>query len=71
TARKAAAEEAIKAGDQDLAREIMQFQFRDIRPKAASDIESLADASDLLGHTTQEITKRVYRRIGKAVNPVR
>lgn len=71
TARKAAADEAIKAGDQDLAREIMQFQFRDIRPKAASDIESLADASDLLGHTTQEITKRVYRRIGKAVNPVR
>ncbi|MCZ4136017.1 integrase, partial [Escherichia coli] len=27
--------------------------------------------SDLLGHPTQEITKRVYRRIGKAVNPVR
>ncbi|MGV8488941.1 integrase, partial [Pseudomonas aeruginosa] len=34
TARKSAAEEAIKACDQDLAREIMQFQFRNIRPKA-------------------------------------
>ena len=47
----------------------MQFQFRDIRPKAASEIVSLEDASDLLGHTTQGMTKRVYRRVGKVVNP--
>lgn len=49
----------------------MQLRFRDIRPKAPSEIVSLENASDLLGHTKQEITKRVYRRIGKAVNPVK
>ena len=70
-ARKAAAAKALEAKDRDLADAIMQFQFRDIRPKAASDIDSLADASDLLGHTTQDMTQRVYRRIGKVVNPVK
>ncbi len=70
-ARKAAAARALEAKDKDLAEAIMQFQFRDIRPKAASDIDSLADASDLLGHTTQDMTQRVYRRIGKVVNPVK
>jgi integrase len=69
-ARKRAAEEATKRGDKDLAAAIAAFQFRDIRPKAASEIVSLEDASDLLGHTTQGMTKRVYRRVGKVVNPV-
>ncbi|CAK9889806.1 hypothetical protein PS652_02637 [Pseudomonas fluorescens] len=46
-----------------------QFQFRDIRPKAASEIEDISQASRLLGHSTQEITKRVYRRVGKVVSP--
>ena len=70
-ARKAAAEKAEKAGDKDLAKAIRDFQFRDIRPKAASEIERLEDASDLLGHTTQEMTRRVYRRVGKVVDPVK
>ena len=70
-ARKAAAEKAAKAGDAELAKSIMNFQFRDIRPKAASDIESLEQASDLLGHTTQGMTRRIYRRIGKAVDPTK
>ena len=68
-ARKRAAATATGNGDKDLAEAIMQFQFRDIRPKAASEIVSLEDASDLLGHTTQGMTKRVYRRVGKVVNP--
>lgn len=68
-ARKRAAAKAEAAKDPDLAAAIMQFQFRDIRPKAASEIISLEDASDLLGHTTQSMTKRVYRRVGKVVNP--
>lgn len=68
-ARKRAASTATGNGDKDLAEAIMQFQFRDIRPKAASEIVSLEDASDLLGHTTQGMTKRVYRRVGKVVNP--
>jgi integrase len=70
-ARKRAADKASENGDPDLAEAIMTFQFRDIRPKAASEIVSLEDASDLLGHTKQEITKRVYRRVGKVVNPVK
>ena len=70
-ARKAAAEKAAKAKDSELAKAIMNFQFRDIRPKAASDIDSLSQASDLLGHTTQGMTQRVYRRIGKVVDPVK
>ena len=35
-ARKRAADKALENGDPDLAAAIMQFQFRDIRPKAAS-----------------------------------
>lgn len=59
------------ARDPELIARIAQAQFRDIRPKAASEIASLADAADLLGHTEQEITSRVYTRIGKAVKPTR
>ncbi|TKK29533.1 integrase [Pseudomonas sp. CFBP13528] len=55
-----------RAGD---AEKIRQFQFKDIRPKAASEITDIADASLLLGHSEQEITKRVYRRIGAVAQP--
>lgn len=54
-----------------LATRIRQFQFRDIRPKAASDIADLAAASALLGHTEQELTKKVYVRKGATVKPTR
>lgn len=54
-----------------LAARIRQFQFRDARPKAASEIEDISAASKLLGHSEQEITKRVYRRIGETVKPTR
>ena len=46
-----------------LAARIRQFQFRDIRPKAASDIADLASAAALLGHTEQELTRKVYVRV--------
>lgn len=49
---------------------IRQFQFKNIRPKAASEIE-LAHASRLLGHSTEEMTKRVYRRVGEIVKPTK
>lgn len=39
-----------------------RFQERDLRAKAASDCDSLAQASELLGHSNLSITKRVYRR---------
>jgi integrase len=69
-ARAAAASE-VEAGDADLAKRILEFQVRDIRPKAASDIASVQDASNLLGHTDQQITRSVYIRVGKQVKPTR
>lgn len=70
-ARAKAAEHAEKDGDEGLAERIRSFQFRDIRPKAGSEIASLAGASQLLGHTNQAITKRVYRRKGELVDPTK
>ncbi|NRP55502.1 integrase, partial (plasmid) [Xylella fastidiosa] len=42
----------------------------DIRPKAASELP-LEHASKLLGHTQQQITQRVYRRVGEVVKPTK
>lgn len=61
-ARENAAIKAGADGDSALAVLIRQFQFKDIRPKAASEIE-LGHASRLLGHSTEEMTKKVYRRV--------
>ncbi|MDO7919561.1 integrase, partial [Pseudomonas aeruginosa] len=47
------------------------FQFRDIRPKAASEIADLGRASRLLGHTDKRITETVYRRVGEIVEPTK
>lgn len=69
-ARNAAAVQAEESGDQRLAARIRQFQFRDARPKAASEM-ALDHASDLLGHTDKQITKVVYQRVGKRVRPTR
>jgi len=70
-ARRVAAEKAEKAGKHDLSKRVRAFQFRDIRPKAASEIDNLQDASSLLGHTNIAITKRVYRRTGEVVKPTK
>ena len=69
-AREKAAIKAATDSDPALAASIRQFQFKDIRPKAASEIE-LTHASRLLGHSTEEITKKVYRRIGEIVKPTK
>jgi integrase len=69
-AREKAAVKAATQGDGALAVSIRQFQFRDIRPKAASEIE-LGHASRLLGHSTEEMTKKVYRRVGEIVRPTK
>ncbi len=68
-ARKSARLKATNDGDVALAKRIAEFQFRDIRPKAASEIEDIAEASILLGHTKGDITERVYRRIGAIAQP--
>ncbi len=73
-ARKAAAEAAAEEATAEsiaLADRIRRFQFRDIRPRAASDIGDVAAASKLLGHTEQQITKKVYIRIGETVKPTK
>ncbi|RMC99929.1 integrase [Aquitalea palustris] len=69
-ARDTAAKAAEKAGDMALAKRIREFQFRDIRPKAASETD-LAHASKLLGHTDKQITKTVYQRVGETVLPTK
>ena len=70
-ARAVAADAAEKKGQANLAKRIRSFQFRDIRPKAASEIVSLDDASKLLGHTDKHLTQRVYRRVGEVVKPTK
>jgi integrase len=70
-ARESASSKAAMAGDMDLAERIRQFQFRDIRPKAASEIEDIKHASKLLGHSEERITRQVYRRVGERVKPTK
>lgn len=70
-ARNKAAEKATLVGDKTLSELIRQFQFRDIRPKAASEIDDINHASRLLGHSSQEMTKKVYRRVGEIVSPTK
>lgn len=48
----------------------VNFQFRDIRPKAATDSGSLADAQALLGHESSATTRKHYRHIER-VQPVK
>lgn len=62
---------AAKKSERTLAEKIMKFQFRDIRALASTDISDLEKASKLLGHTRQEMTKRVYRRKPEKVMPTR
>lgn len=68
-AREKARLKAISEGALGDAEKIAQFQFKDIRPKAASEITDISDASLLLGHSKQEITNRVYRRVGAIAKP--
>lgn len=70
-AREAARLKALSEKQPELANRIAQFQFRDIRPKAASEINDLADASVLLGHSKEGITERVYRRVGAIAKPAK
>lgn len=70
-AREAAQKAAIEAGDPGLGELIREFQFKDIRPKAATEINDLKEASRLLGHTEEEITRAVYVRRGAIAKPAK
>lgn len=66
---------AAAAKHPGLAKQIKQFQFRDLRAKAATDKEEshgIAAAQDQLGHSTPTMTKHYVRhRKGKLVKPTR
>lgn len=58
----------------DNARELAQvdFQFRDIRAKAATDTDDLAHSQKLLAHKNRQMTEHyVKARIGERVKPLR
>jgi len=58
----------------DRARELAQvdFQFRDIRAKAATDTNDLAHSQKLLAHKTRNMTEHYVRaRVGERVKPLR
>lgn len=69
-ARDAAEQEA-----KELGISFERFQFRDLRPKAASDIDAMHDikaAQKLLGHTTEQMTAGYIRsRRGDVVQPLK
>lgn len=49
-----------------------EFQFRDIRAKAATDTEDLAHAQKLLGHASREMTEHYVRpRRGELIKPTK
>ncbi len=48
-----------------------RFMFKDLRAKSATDDDVLANAAERLGHTNQELTKRVYIRKPTRVRPLR
>lgn len=58
-----------------LAAEIRQFQFRDLRAKAATDkdeLQGIAAAQEQLGHTSAAMTRHYVRnRKGKLVKPTK
>ena len=49
----------------------VNFQFRDLRAKAASDLQNAERAKKLLGHSSQKMTEHYIRaRMGEIVEPV-
>lgn len=74
-ARARAAKEARKKGHEDLAREIMRAQFRDLRAKAGTDkemAEGMEAAQAQLGHADASMTRHYVRhRAGKLVKPTK
>ena len=60
-----------KATDPNSENPIERFQFRDLRRKSATDEEDETVAQRRLGHTSVEITNRVYRVKPRRVKPLR
>lgn len=63
---------ASAAKDKAQAERLRSIQFRDLRAKAASDVEALDKAQKLLGHTSRDMTEHyVRKRRGEKVSPVK
>jgi integrase len=55
----------------ELGVEFTRFQFKDLRAKSASDMETMANARKLLGHSTESMTAKYVRtRVGERVSPI-
>lgn len=67
--RRQAIVQASEGDDEKLASEIRIFQFRDIQPKAASEIDDLGCAPKLSGTPTNASRMTVYRRVGGVIAP--
>lgn len=48
-----------------------RYSFHDLRAKCASDKKNLQGASELLGHSDQSLTRRIYVRSIQMVDPLR
>lgn len=70
-ARDRATTLAQTSEDSALSAKIREFRFMDARPKVASEIEDLGEASRLLGHPKEAMTQKVYRRVGEIEKPTR
>jgi integrase len=71
-ARDAAIEHAQDGGQTALAASLKGFQFRDLRAKAATDLEDLRAAQGLLAHASAKMTEDYVRaRAGSKVHPVK
>jgi integrase len=65
------ARDAAESEAKELGIPFQRFQFRDLRAKAATDIEDMKRAQQLLGHTTERMTAEYIRdRIGDIVQPL-
>lgn len=68
------ARDAAEAEAKEMGIDFVRFQFRDLRPKAATDLDtlhSLKAAQKLLGHTTERMTAEYIRkRRGDVVSPL-
>lgn len=70
-ARAAAADKADEAGNPALAAELRRMYLRDMRKRAADLADDLDGASELLQHSSKEVTRRHYRTRATSLKPVR
>ena len=65
------ARDRAEAKAAELGINFVRFQFRDLRAKSASDMESMAKARKLLGTPRRQWTTEYVRaRVGEKVSPV-